>query len=87
MMQPVPARLTLRGCRWWFVLTLSLAYSLLRGNRTVLQSSPVNLLQTVLYGGFGPSTSGNPRPFGMPPYVITMSEQKVADLRIWTHHP
>ena len=56
------------------------AYPPLRGNRTVLQSSPVNLLQTVLYGGFGPSTAGNPRPFGMPPYVLTMSEQEIADL-------
>ena len=56
------------------------AYPPLRGNRTVLQSLPVNLLQTVLYGGFGPSTAGNPRPFGMPPYVLTLSEQDVADL-------
>ena len=56
------------------------AYPPLRGNRTLLQHSPVNLLQTVLYGGFGPSTAGNPRPFGMPPYVLTLSEQEVADL-------
>ena len=56
------------------------AYPPLRGNRTVLQSSPANLMQTVLYGGFGPSTAGNPRPFGMPPYVLTLSEQEVADL-------
>ena len=56
------------------------AYPPLRDNRTVLQSSPVNLLQTVLYGGFGPSTAGNPRPFGMPPYVLALSEQELADL-------
>jgi mono/diheme cytochrome c family protein len=56
------------------------AYPPLRDNRTVLQHSPANLLQTVLYGGFGPSTAGNPRPFGMPPYVLTLSEQEVADL-------
>ena len=56
------------------------AYPPLRGNRTVLQASPANLLQTVLYGGFGPSTAGNPRPFGMPPYVLTLSEQEVSDL-------
>ena len=60
-------------------LVLPLAYPLLRGNRTVLQ--------TVLYGGFGPSTAGHSRPFGMPPYVLTMSEQEVADLGIWIHHP
>ena len=56
------------------------AYPPLRGNRTVLQNPPVNLLQTVLYGGFGPSTAGHPRPFGMPPYVLTLSEQELADL-------
>jgi mono/diheme cytochrome c family protein len=56
------------------------AYPPLRDNRTVLQHSPVNLLQSVLYGGFGPSTAGNPRPFGMPPYVLALSEQQVADL-------
>jgi mono/diheme cytochrome c family protein len=56
------------------------AYPPLHGNRTVLQNPPVNLLQTVLYGGFGPSTAGHPRPFGMPPYVLTLSEQEVADL-------
>jgi mono/diheme cytochrome c family protein len=39
-----------------------------------------NLVQTVLYGGFGPVTSGNPRPFGMPPYVLTLSDRDVADV-------
>ena len=56
------------------------AYPPLLGNRTVLQSVPVNLVQTVLYGGFGPSTTGNPRPFGMPPYVLELSEQDVSDV-------
>ena len=56
------------------------AYPPLLGNRTVLQAVPVNLVQTVLYGGFGPSTTGNPRPFGMPPYVLELSEQDVSDV-------
>jgi len=56
------------------------AYPPLRGNRTVLQTTPLNLVQTVLYGGFGPSTAGNPRPFGMPPYVLALSEQELGDL-------
>lgn len=58
----------------------SWAYPPLRGNHTVLQTIPLNLVQTVLYGGFGPSTAGNPRPFGMPPYVLSLSEQQVADV-------
>jgi len=56
------------------------AYPPLLANRTVLQAVPVNLVQTVLYGGFGPSTSGNPRPFGMPPYVLELSEQDMSDV-------
>lgn len=56
------------------------AYPPLRGNRTVLQTSALNLVQTVLYGGFGPSTADNPRPFGMPPYVLVLREQELADL-------
>ena len=46
----------------------------------MLQATPLNLVQSVLYGGFGPSTADNPRPFGMPPYVLTLSEQDMADV-------
>lgn len=56
------------------------AYSPLAGNSTVLQDTPANLVQAVLYGGFGPSTAEHPRPFGMPPYVLELSEQDIADL-------
>lgn len=55
-------------------------YPPLAGNRTVLMASPANALQTVLNGGFGPSTAGHPRPFGMPPYVLELSEQEIADV-------
>lgn len=58
----------------------SWAYPPLAGNNTVLQGVPANLVQAVLYGGFGPSTAGHPRPFGMPPYVLELSGQEVADL-------
>jgi mono/diheme cytochrome c family protein len=56
------------------------AYPPLAGNSTVLQGVPANLVQAVLYGGFGPSTAGHPRPFGMPPYVLELSEQEIADV-------
>jgi mono/diheme cytochrome c family protein len=46
----------------------------------VLRASPANALQTVLYGGFGPSTAAHPRPFGMPPFVLELSEQDIADV-------
>ncbi|MDB5946811.1 MAG: cytochrome c, partial [Ramlibacter sp.] len=46
------------------------AYPSLAGNRAVLMSETANLVQVVLNGGFAPATQGNPRPFGMPPYVL-----------------
>ena len=55
-------------------------YPPLAGNRAVLMDSPANALQSVLNGGFGPSTRGHPRPFGMPPFVLTLSEQDIADV-------
>jgi mono/diheme cytochrome c family protein len=55
-------------------------YPPLAGNRAVLMASPANALQTVLNGGFGPSTVGHPRPFGMPPFVLELSEQDIADV-------
>ena len=56
------------------------AYPPLNGNATVRQSSPANLMQTVLYGGFAPSTQTNPRAFGMPPFVMELNNSELADL-------
>ncbi|MEZ5702724.1 MAG: c-type cytochrome [Burkholderiaceae bacterium] len=56
------------------------AYPPLVGNATVRQSSPANLIQSVLHGGFAPSTPGNPRPFGMPPFVMEINNRDLADL-------
>lgn len=53
-------------------------YPPLAGNRAVTLESPVNLIQMVLQGGFAPSTAGNPRPFGMPPFRQTLSDAEVA---------
>jgi mono/diheme cytochrome c family protein len=39
-----------------------------------------NLIQTVLHGGFAPVTSSNPRPFGMPPFVLTLSDSDIAQV-------
>lgn len=54
------------------------AYPPLAGNRTVTLASPANLVQTVLNGGFGPATDGHPQPFGMPPFVLTLSDAELA---------
>lgn len=37
----------------------------------------------MVYGGFAPSTAGNPRPFGMPPFANVLSDADVA--AILTH--
>jgi cytochrome c553 len=54
------------------------AYPALAGSRAVVQPVTANLVQVVLYGGFAPVTQGNPRPFGMPPYVLQLSDAQTA---------
>ena len=38
----------------------------------------MNLVQIVLRGGYAPVTSANPRPFGMPPYQVLLSDAEIA---------
>jgi mono/diheme cytochrome c family protein len=54
------------------------AYPALAGNRAVLLRDPTNLVQLVLYGGYGPATAGHPRPFGMPPAVLELDDRDIA---------
>jgi len=56
------------------------AYPALAGNPAVVLAQPDNLIQMALYGGFGPSTEGRPRPFGMPPYLFTLNNQQIAEV-------
>ena len=42
--------------------------------------STANLVHVVLEGGFPPSTAGNPRPFGMPPFAPVLQDADVAEL-------
>ncbi len=56
------------------------AYPALAGSRSVTMALPANLVHIVLEGGFPPSTEGNPRPFGMPPFATTLDNGNVADL-------
>jgi mono/diheme cytochrome c family protein len=55
-------------------------YPALAGNPAVQLDRPDNLIQMALYGGYGPSTALRPRPYGMPPFVLTLSNQEVADV-------
>jgi mono/diheme cytochrome c family protein len=40
--------------------------------------SAVNAIRMVLNGGYPPGTAGNPRPYGMPPFAQTLSDDEVA---------
>ncbi len=54
------------------------AYPALAGNRAVTMPQTTNLVQVVLHGGFAPATAGNPRPFGMPPYLLVLDDAGIA---------
>ena len=56
------------------------AYPALAGNRAVLMAQTANLVQIVLAGGYAPATVGNPRPYGMPPFVLVLNDNDIAAL-------
>ncbi|HEX2603968.1 MAG TPA: cytochrome c [Oxalicibacterium sp.] len=57
---------------------VSSIYPRLAGNHAVTSAIATNPIRVVLNGGFPPSTAGNPRPYGMPPFAPTMSDEQVA---------
>ena len=50
----------------------------LAGTRALMLASPVNPIRAVMHGGYPPSTRGNPRPFGMPPFGNLLSDDEAA---------
>lgn len=54
------------------------AYPALAGHRTVTMASSANLVRVILSGGFPPTTAGHPRPFGMQPFGLSLSDAEVA---------
>ena len=53
-------------------------YPPLANNQAILMRNPVNAIRVTLNGGFAPSTQGNPRPYGMPPFAHVLSDGDVA---------
>ena len=53
-------------------------YPPLAGNQSIQMTSAVNPIRMVLNGGYPPGTDGNPRPYGMPPFAQTLSDDEVA---------
>ena len=54
------------------------AYPPLAGNRSMAAGPALNPIRIVLNGGYAPSTQGNPRPYGMPPFSATLSDEEIA---------
>ncbi|MFT5532717.1 MAG: mono/diheme cytochrome c family protein [Burkholderiaceae bacterium] len=59
-------------------------YPPLAGNRAITMASAINPIRIVLNGGFPPSTSGNPRPYGMPPFAAVLNDAEVAAVVSYT---
>jgi mono/diheme cytochrome c family protein len=55
-------------------------YVALAGNRKVLLETPANLIHIVVNGGFPPTTAGDPRPYGMPPFGPALNDEEIATL-------
>jgi mono/diheme cytochrome c family protein len=53
-------------------------YPALAGNRGVTLAAPNNVVQMIRHGGFAPTTAGNPRPFGMPPFGAALDVAEIA---------
>jgi len=54
------------------------AWPALAGNPTVTAPSAANLVRVVLDGGYAPATAANPRPHGMPPFGVALSDNDIA---------
>lgn len=55
-------------------------YPPLRGNELVLTATPGNAIRVVKFGGYAPSTQGNPYPFGMPPFAHQLNAPEIASV-------
>jgi mono/diheme cytochrome c family protein len=53
-------------------------YPRLANNHSITMRNAINPTRIVLNGGFPPSTEGNPRPYGMPPFYQVLSDEQVA---------
>jgi mono/diheme cytochrome c family protein len=50
----------------------------LAANQSIQMEVAVNPIRMVLNGGYPPGTVGNPRPYGMPPFAQTLSDDEIA---------
>lgn len=64
----------------------NVALPALAGNRAVNLSNTTNLVRILLAGGYAPSTAGNPRPFGMPPFAHVLNDEDIAAVTTYIRH-
>jgi mono/diheme cytochrome c family protein len=64
----------------------NVALPALAGNRAVNLPNTTNLVRIVLAGGYAPSTAGNPRPFGMPPFAHVLNDEDIAEVTTYIRH-
>jgi mono/diheme cytochrome c family protein len=50
----------------------------LANNQSIQMTSSVNPIRMVLNGGYPPGTMKNPKPYGMPPFAQSLSDEEVA---------
>ncbi len=50
------------------------------GNRAITMARSTNLVRMIVAGGYAPSTAGNPRPYGMPPFVHVLTDDDIASV-------
>ena len=66
-------------------------YPPLDGNSSVTEPTGINATRVVMLGGFAPVTAANQRPYSMPPFAQTLSDQDVAAVvsyirASWSNH-
>ena len=63
-----------------------IVYVPLAGNRKVLLETPANFIHIVVNGGFPPTTAGDPRPYGMPPFGPSLKDEEIAVLATYVRN-
>src|SRR4029453_15863474 len=53
------------------------AYPPLANNQSIAMEFPANPVRLVMFGGYPPATTKNPRPFGMPPFAQQLKKEEM----------
>jgi len=53
-------------------------YPPLANNQSIAMEFAANPVRMVMFGGYPPTTKGNPRPYGMPPFAQALTDDQIA---------